>query len=354
MIEHTKPKRLARLQRVLLMSVAAGVIGCGGGSDGDDGPPAPVATKLSGTAAVDAPVSGGAVQARCMGGDILETTTAANGSWTLDTTGNTLPCGIRVTGGGLAAGQALHSVALDFSNVNVTPLTDLMVASAVGKLPSLWWGTNGPSDFSVLGASNVDAALASLRAGFALPVLDTFDPRTTALRAVPKDAMHDALQALQLALRNVGIDYAALVSEVANMGFGLSNGFRVSLSNAYTTVTGGDGGAGGAGGAGGGGDPQGPGTGHYTLTLNVVAAGVSTGPITIDNVAKPATQAEFCSELTDPDSPTGLNQAIPPGQGKLTVNSCTFNGTVGNVLLTLAITSPVAFTVPYTVTYTYR
>lgn len=348
MIQHTKTKRLARLQRVLLMSVAAGVIGCGGGSDGDDGPPAPVATKLSGTAAVDAPVGGAAVQARCMGGEILETTTAANGTWTMDTTGNTLPCGIRVSGGGLAAGQALHSVALDFSNVNVTPLTDLMVAKAVGKLPSLWWGANGPSDFAVLGASNVDAALASLRAGFALPVLDTLDPRTTVFRAIPKDAMHDALQALQLALRNLGIDYAALVSEVANVGFGLSNGFRVSLSNAYTTVTVGD------GGAGGGGDPQGPGTGNYTLTLNVVAAGVSTGPITIENVPKPATQAEFCSELTDPDSPTGLNQAIPPGQGKLTVNSCAFDGTVGKVSLTLAITSPVAFTVPYTVTYTYR
>lgn len=345
MIQHTKTKRLARLQRVLLMSVAAGLIGCGGGSDDDEGQPAPVATKLSGTAAVDAPLAGAAVQARCMGGDILKTTTAANGTWTLDTTGNTLPCGVRVVGGGLAAGQALHSVALDFSNVNVTPLTDLIVANAVGKLPSLWWGANGPSDFAVLGASNVDAALASLRAGFALPVLNTLDPRTTVFRAVPNDALHDALQALQLALRNLGIDYAALVSEVANVGFGLSNGFRVSLSDAYTTVTVGD------GGAGGGGDPQGPGTGNYTLTINAVVSGYPVPPVTIENIAKPANQSEFCDDMLDPNSPTGLNQQMQGGS--VTINSCAFNGTTGNVSATLSIASP-AMTIPYTITYNYK
>lgn len=39
---------------------------------------------------------------------------------------------------------------------------------------------------------------------------------------------------------------------------------------------------------------------------------------------------------------------------KSAINSCAFNGTVGRVDATLTITSPVAMTVPYSVTYTYR
>ena len=54
--------------------------------------------------------------------------------------------------------------------------------------------------------------------------------------------------------------------------------------------------------------------------------------------------------------PTALEigvQQTKTASGKLTINSCSFNGTVGQVSATMAITSPISMTVPYSVTYTY-
>ena len=120
----------ARGRMLLLAAAAAGLAACGGGDDGGATTPAPAATSLSGTAAVGAPIAGGTVQVRCSGANVLESVTSASGTWRVDTTGQSLPCAVRVTGGNLAAGQALHSVALSFDTLNITPLTDLIVANA--------------------------------------------------------------------------------------------------------------------------------------------------------------------------------------------------------------------------------
>ena len=205
------------LRGALVLAAAAALAACGGGSDGDaTSPPPAAATSLSGTAAVGAPIAGGTVQLRCSGGSaVLEAVTGANGAWRIDTTGQALPCAVRVTGGSLAAGQALHSVALTFDTTNITPLTDLIVANATGKLPATWWGTAGPGDLGSLAAAQVDKALASVRSALGLATLQTFDPRTVAFNAVAKDKVDDVLEALQQALANLGMDYAALVSAAA-------------------------------------------------------------------------------------------------------------------------------------------
>lgn len=346
-----KKKGWGPLGRVLALAAATGLAACGGGSDGDAGStPAPAATSLAGTAAVGAPIVGGTVQVRCSGGNVLESVTSATGAWQVDTTGQSLPCAVRVSGGSLAAGQALHSVALSFDTTNITPLTDLILANATGKLPSAWWGSTGPTDVGTIASAQVDKALASLRAALGLTVLQTFDPRTVAFSAAPKDKVDDVLEALQQALAALGMDYAGLVSAASNTTFTLSDGFRIALGNAHTTIT-----VGGTGGGGGTGNGGGSGTGGtYTLTLNVNAGGVVAPPVTITNVPKPSTQAEFCSEITNPSSGIGLTQAVPGGSGTLTINSCAFSGNTGSVSATLTITSPVAMTVPYTVTYTYN
>ena len=108
----TYPNRLT-LQRPLrwmgALALAAGLAACGGGgSSSNDGaapvnppkPPAPVATELFGTAAIGAPIAGGKVEVRCQGGaTLLTATTTATGTWQVDTTGQALPCAVRVTGG---------------------------------------------------------------------------------------------------------------------------------------------------------------------------------------------------------------------------------------------------------------
>jgi hypothetical protein len=312
-----------------------GLVACGGG----DGGGGPAATSLSGTAAVGVPIAGGTVQVRCSGGNVLESITSASGTWQVDTTGQSLPCAVRVSGGNLAAGKALHSVAFSFDNTNITPLTDLIVANATGKLPAAWWGSSGPADLASLSSAQVEKALTSLRSALGLSVLQTFDPRTVAFTATPRDRVDDVLEALQQALSNLGVDYAALIEAASNATFTLSDGFRVALGSAHTTIT--VGGTGGTGGA-------------YTLTLNVNAGGVTTPPITITNVPKPTTQAEFCSDINSTSSGIGLAQAIPGGTGTLTINSCAFSGNSGSVSATLSITSPMVMNVPYTVTYTYN
>ena len=95
-------------------------------------------------------------------------------------------------------------------------------------------------------------------------------------------------------------------------------------------------------------NPGGGGTGHtLTVTVNVMGV-IST--ITLDNVPAPTSEGTFCSELT---SGTTWTQIAQGGGGTLTINSCSFNGTTGNISATMTITSPFTITVPYTITYTY-
>ena len=355
------------LRRTLLLSAVAslGLAACGGGSDDNTTQPlptttpttptppiAPVATQLSGTAAIGAPVAGATVQVRCADASAaLETVTNAAGVWQANTTGQSLPCAVRVSGGNLATGQALYSAALDFGNVNVTPLTDLLIANATGTSPATWWGNNGPADFSALTATKIEKALTQLRSALALPALQNIDPRLTAFTATPKNAMDDILEALQQALKTSGITYQALLNEASKANFMMSPDFKLTLQTAHRTITVGapdpgtnPGTAPGAPGA----------TGAYTLTLVVTAMGANLPPVTLTNMPKPATQSEFCDELNNASSDMSLSKSIPAGTGSLTINSCSFNGTVGQVSATMTITSPMAMTVPYAVTYTYN
>ncbi len=348
------------VRRALAVSAVAslGLAACGGGSNNNTS----LVTQLSGTAAIGSPVTNATVQVRCADASTaLETVTNAAGFWQVTTTGQALPCAVRVSGGNLAAGQALYSAALDFANVNVTPLTDLLIANAAGTLPATWWGSNGPADFSVLTAPKVEKALAQLRTALNLTALQNIDPRTAAFNAAPKDAMDDILEALQQALRTSGISYQALLNEASKANFMMSPDFKLTLQTTHRTITVGEPAPGTNP------TPVVPGTnpgttpgtdpgvsGSYTLTLAVTTMGVSAPPITLTNMPKPATQSEFCDELNSASSDMSLSKSIPAGTGTLTINSCTFNGTVGQVSATMTITSPMTMSVPYSVTYTYN
>lgn len=92
--------------------------------------------------------------------------------------------------------------------------------------------------------------------------------------------------------------------------------------------------------------------GNSNLVLSVTISGIAGANISINGVPKPSNQTEFCADMTS-NSSTSLNNALGAA-GTFTINSCSFNGTVGNISATLAITSPVSVTVPYTVVYTYN
>lgn len=345
------------------IALAASVAACGGGG-GDDNP-APTPTQLSGTAAVGAPIAGATVDVRCAGvtanssasaATVLHATTSATGTWQVDTTGRTLPCAVRVTGGNLPAGQAYHSVALTFGgNTNITPLTDLLIANAAGTMPAAWWSSTDAASLTRLTQAVLDKSLAAMRAALSLSALNKLDPLTASFKAQAKDSIDDMLEALQQALSqaNLGLDYAGLLSAAASSSFTLSESFRTALAHAYASVTGGTGNNNGGGNTGGNTGGNGS-TGAYTLTLDVTASGMALAPVVLTNVPKPSTQAEFCGFVNDPSSKLSLTQSVDGATGTVTIQSCTFSGSVGRVSAIMSITSPVALTVPYSVTYTYR
>lgn len=85
------------------------------------------------------------------------------------------------------------------------------------------------------------------------------------------------------------------------------------------------------------------------LVLTVSVAGTVTTQ-TVTGIPQPTSQAEFCSGIEDD---TVFQQAAAQG-GTLTINSCSFAGGVGNVSATMSITTPMVYTVPYTVKYEWK
>ena len=119
------------------IAVALTACGGGGGSSGDP------SLTISGTAATGTAFSGANVVARCVEGT-GSTTTAADGSYSIVMAGAITPCLVQVSGptaGG--TGIVLHSVVTAPASAsgptkvtaNVTPLTELTLAHALGKQP---------------------------------------------------------------------------------------------------------------------------------------------------------------------------------------------------------------------------
>ena len=85
-----------------------------------------------------------------------------------------------------------------------------------------------------------------------------------------------------------------------------------------------------------------------TLTLEVTVNGVKNTQ-TLSNMTQPSNEADFCAFANGSGSGS-LSAALP--SGSLTITSCSFTGSVGQISATLTISpSPVA--ISYQVKYTY-
>lgn len=346
----------------LMVCISVALTGCLGGSDGGgdgggDGGAKTTSGTLGGTAAVGNPIVNGAVSVSCADGTgLLTTTTDANGAWQVTLSGqNTLPCAVEVAGGtvnGATNATAYHSIAMVLNTVvNVTPLTDMIVSNLAGTSSLVSWFQNLASTPAILvgiSQASIEASLARLRTALAgLPPLATNDPISMALTAMAGTTGDDMLSALAAAMNSAGMSYSAMMANAAMPTFPpFSASFTVALGNAWAaTVSGG----GNAGGGNNGGGNNGGASGSYTLLVTVNAMGMTT-QVTFDNVPKPNSEEAFCS---DSYVNQAINDAAAAG-GQLTINSCTFDGTHGQISATLTITSPVAMTVPYTVDYLYQ
>jgi len=86
---------------LLLILASISLVGCGGGGgsggSGTSTTSSTINAAISGTAATGAAIAGGTVDFVCANGATGTTTTADDGTYTMNLTGVTLPCAVKVT-----------------------------------------------------------------------------------------------------------------------------------------------------------------------------------------------------------------------------------------------------------------
>lgn len=197
-----KPNHLAI---ALSLSTITLLPACGGGG----GSTAPL---LEGTAAIGAAIDEGIVTAICADGSGFQqaVTTNAQGKWTGTLSrANVLPCAIKVSFGDPT--KALHSFATSLGTINITPLTELVLAKTLGQHPGDWF-TSSPT--SLIAAAELEASTVDLLQtlgvkNFKVPA--TGSPFTTAFNAngTGWDALLDEIK------ESIS-DYEGFVEDIAN------------------------------------------------------------------------------------------------------------------------------------------
>ncbi len=127
------------LWAIMVFAGAVLAVGCSGGgggegSGGSGGNDGPVPVYLSGTAAAGAPIVG-IVNVKGANGKTASSTIDATGNFSLNVTDLTANYILYAEGTVNGKTIRIYSAAVAPGNINITPLTDLIVANAVGAMP---------------------------------------------------------------------------------------------------------------------------------------------------------------------------------------------------------------------------
>lgn len=212
-------KRLKRDWTLVTGILAAGLTACGGGGSAPPPPPPPppppAAVSLSGTAAAGLPLVG-TVTVKDALGATKTVPIDASGGYTVDVTGMTAPVMLRATGSVGATSYVVHSASASIAangTVNITPLTDLIVANAAGQIAATYFAG---SSFAKLTQAELDAETAGLRAKL-LPVLQAMNVDASIdLLRTPFTPLSSALDKALDVLR-VSVDASTQVATITNL-----------------------------------------------------------------------------------------------------------------------------------------
>lgn len=113
----------------LISAAVVTLTACGGGGGGGGGTTGGNVSSVTGVAATGLAIANGSVTLKCATGTTSAKATSTDGNFSIDVSGVTLPCVARVdyvdsTG----SAKKLHSLVSTAGNVNITPVTDLLVA----------------------------------------------------------------------------------------------------------------------------------------------------------------------------------------------------------------------------------
>ncbi|WP_341677748.1 hypothetical protein [Niveibacterium sp. SC-1] len=214
------------LRRFALLGITAAVLsacGGGGGSDSSTTPapaptPTPSAKTISGSAAAGAPIVG-TVTIKDANGTTRDVTIGENGKFTVDVSDLTAPFVFRATG--IAAGTQWTvysgaSAADVDGTINITPLTDLIIANVAGKLAADYFNSG---NFTSLSKTQLDTESAKL-AERLRPILDALGVNAAVdLLRTPFTPLQDQLDKV-LDIIHVSYDStdpAAIVATLTNI-----------------------------------------------------------------------------------------------------------------------------------------
>lgn len=321
---------MKKLASCLVLGVSAVTLtGCGssGGSDSDD-------TKLRGTAATGAAIQNQEVTAKCADGTgfVSPVFTNSKGEWAGEIGENVLPCALKINSPLL--GSNLYSFANSLGTVNITPLTNMVVARATSATPDTWF--NG-ADINI-SQSQFDAAINSLTSalnssGFKLP---KGNPVTTGFDI--GDDWDEVLDDLLASIENSGTfnNYGALLTNFLEG----NNSIPLYVDSDDDDDFGDDYDDGDS-------NPDydlGDYTGGYDLTITTYMENTSPVATVIEDTLKPNSKSEFCVE--------DLYDDLKDGNGAYSWDmvSCTFSGNVGEIRMTTTIAG---YTLNYRTTYEY-
>lgn len=210
-------------QSQLAAGVMAALLSACGGGGGGSAPVTPSLT-LTGTAATGAAIAGAPVQVKCASGT-GSATSAADGRYTVEIAAGSLPCALTVQPAG---GSALHSV-IEGSGpgtvtVNISPLTELVVARLAGGTPADLVASFDSAAQAKVTRSRLDAAIVDVAAALQGTIdLAGVDPLKDALavgNALDQklDALNAALAAARTSLADVAAALAAGGDASASVG----------------------------------------------------------------------------------------------------------------------------------------
>lgn len=221
-----KIQKFAVITPLTLACTAALLGGCGGGGASDAPiavitPPAAafVGVTLSGTAATGLAIAGAKLEAKCATGSGTATT-GTDGAYTLKIEAAALPCMLRVSS--TDGATVLHSVAdgtgAQAATANVTPLTELVVAQAIGAVstPATLFSSYTSATAGALSSARLAAAKTSVASALKSSVDFTgIDPLSSAFKAsssssAPGDATDKKLDELMAAMSQAKVTVATL------------------------------------------------------------------------------------------------------------------------------------------------
>lgn len=213
----------SRLGIALATATLIGLSACGGGSSGSS-PAAVTTTTFSGTAATGRAMANAAIRITCASGS-GSTTAATDGSYSTAIASITLPCALQATGSDGTVLYSVTSATATGSNTqvaNITPLTQLLVASLSGMDPATFFSNVSSTPTSLSGVVT-DSAVATAQTAV-LALLTSAGISTASLPnlisgslvAGSASSVYDvALDALQTLVTSSGTSLATLTSTVA-------------------------------------------------------------------------------------------------------------------------------------------